>query len=232
MKIGPKLAKEDPRITDFKRMLNDYGLSFNQHAFVNFLRACPIIEDNTPAAINDRREYYRTVYLKTDHWRHLKSRKLAIVKACEFCGSKSNLDVHHRRYRQLYDVELDDLAVLCRKCHDELHGSIDSFLRGAKKERVLDKEFIARLPINSEKRPRNPAMLVSYARLKERLDKQLSEGPQDEIRVFQLRQLWFHVLLKRMISVSSKIRSKHGVDGLSKKIRPLFRKNSFLTPIP
>jgi len=54
--------------------------------------------------INDKREYYRTEYLKSDHWKNLRLQKTASVPFCEKCSSTISLDVHHLNYRNLYDV--------------------------------------------------------------------------------------------------------------------------------
>ncbi len=70
---------------------------------------------------NDKRDYYRKEYLKSDHWRALKKRKLSVNNNCERCQSKKSLDVHHLDYKNLYDVELTDLETLCRKCHLKEH---------------------------------------------------------------------------------------------------------------
>ena len=69
----------------------------------------------------DNREWYRTVYLRSEHWRNLKSRKLAARPFCERCNKSNHLDVHHIRYKHIFDVELWDLLTLCRKCHTEEH---------------------------------------------------------------------------------------------------------------
>ena len=69
----------------------------------------------------NNRNYYRNVYLKSDHWKFLREEKLAKTSSCEKCGTKSLLDVHHKNYRELYDVKLTDLQTLCRLCHDKEH---------------------------------------------------------------------------------------------------------------
>lgn len=74
--------------------------------------------------INDKRQYYRTIYLKSEHWRRLKNSKLRSQPFCENCGTERTLDVHHIRYRNLYDVQLSDLQVLCRFCHAKEHGQV------------------------------------------------------------------------------------------------------------
>lgn len=80
--------------------------------------------------INDKREWYRTEYLKSDHWKSLKARKLVQNPNCSGCWSNAHLDVHHIRYRNLYDVDLSDLLTLCRACHIKEHER----LRAKKKE--------------------------------------------------------------------------------------------------
>ena len=65
-------------------------------------------------------EWYRTVYLDTEHWKQLRLKKLRKVSACEVCGIKKHLDVHHKVYN-LYHEKLSKLSVLCRKHHNQEH---------------------------------------------------------------------------------------------------------------
>lgn len=45
---------------------------------------------------------------------------------CVICGFKSQSnDVHHLDYKNLKDVELLDLVVLCRRHHDDIHRILD-----------------------------------------------------------------------------------------------------------
>jgi len=65
------------------------------------------------------------VYYKTEHWRE--RRKEAIEDAggmCDECGSVKELHVHHRNYNSLFKEKDRDLIVLCKKCHEDLHGKI------------------------------------------------------------------------------------------------------------
>ena len=73
------------------------------------------------STINDRRQYYRTVYLKSEHWNTLKRAKLKLNPNCEKCGESYLVDVHHLNYRNLYDVRISDLQSLCRGCHHKEH---------------------------------------------------------------------------------------------------------------
>jgi hypothetical protein len=84
--------------------------------------------------------FYRDVYLKSEDWKSLRKIKLSKKKArCQICGfaSKSN-DIHHLKYRNLYDVEIKDLVVVCRKCHDIIHG----LMRKYPKLKTLDRKMM------------------------------------------------------------------------------------------
>ena len=72
-----------------------------------------------------RKRWYRRVYLKSDHWKTLKKALFfKRGKHCERCDSCLKIDVHHKEYRFIYDVTLDDLEILCRKCHQKEHRKI------------------------------------------------------------------------------------------------------------
>jgi len=67
----------------------------------------------------------RNAYYKTEHWRE--RRKEALEDSdnmCDECGSKNNLQVHHKNYFSLFREEDDDLVVLCKSCHEDLHGRV------------------------------------------------------------------------------------------------------------
>jgi hypothetical protein len=66
---------------------------------------------------------YRENYLKSNHWFSLKTTALTHYNCiCAVCGHKSaDNDVHHVKYKKLYNVELCDLRVLCRGCHNRVH---------------------------------------------------------------------------------------------------------------
>lgn len=61
-------------------------------------------------------------YLQSDHWKDVRRR--AIERAnfhCIICGNTQDLEVHHNSYDRLGGEHVDDLAVLCTKCHELYH---------------------------------------------------------------------------------------------------------------
>jgi 5-methylcytosine-specific restriction endonuclease McrA len=70
--------------------------------------------------------WYRNTYLKSKDWKNL---RLAIMHyahyECESCGNNQDLDVHHWKYRKIWDVKPIDLTVLCRACHKKYHSGQD-----------------------------------------------------------------------------------------------------------
>ena len=62
-------------------------------------------------------------YLLTPEW--LDTRRRALVKSgyrCERCGSKTELNVHHKTYERKGHERPEDLIVLCKTCHEKEHG--------------------------------------------------------------------------------------------------------------
>lgn len=61
-------------------------------------------------------------YLATAEWRRRRDAKLRTAHwACECCGAKRNLQVHHLTYERLGREWDQDLEVLCRDCHEREH---------------------------------------------------------------------------------------------------------------
>jgi ribosomal protein S27AE len=65
-------------------------------------------------------------YLKSDHWQNLRGRKMKRRQRCGVCASTEDIQVHHLRYRNIYDVETPDLRKLCGRCHIETHKLLKS----------------------------------------------------------------------------------------------------------
>lgn len=62
-------------------------------------------------------------FLQSKFWINLSRQKRKMVGRCERCGSRKCLQSHHRFYREDWNLtQLEDLEVLCRKCHSKHHG--------------------------------------------------------------------------------------------------------------
>ncbi len=69
-----------------------------------------------------RRQAYRD-YLRSEDWKHVRRLKLEFAgHRCEKCGATDELHVHHLTYDRFGHENLTDLQVLCRDCHETVHG--------------------------------------------------------------------------------------------------------------
>jgi hypothetical protein len=69
--------------------------------------------------------WYSDVYLKSSHWKELRAAALKHHgPQCNRCPITKNLQVHHKNYRNIYDVVVDDLEILCCLCHRDEHSNI------------------------------------------------------------------------------------------------------------
>ncbi len=67
------------------------------------------------------RDYY-DAYLVSLRWALLRVKALTKVNyKCVACESTDTLQLHHRHYQTLGEESLDDVVILCKKCHDLLH---------------------------------------------------------------------------------------------------------------
>lgn len=70
-------------------------------------------------------EDYSKYLTHSKHWRLIKTRFKNSRKPnvrCENCGATRQLAVHHKTYERLGNESLEDLSLLCRKCHAIVHG--------------------------------------------------------------------------------------------------------------
>ena len=64
--------------------------------------------------------------LETKEWKDF--RKLVFAsrgKVCEMCGAKTNLQVHHPKYKfghKAWEYTCNEVMVLCKKCHEKVHN--------------------------------------------------------------------------------------------------------------
>ena len=70
-----------------------------------------------------RREYYRNEYLKSDAWQR---KRYVVFKRdnwrCVYCGGRAT-QVHHKRYakRNIGKEPIDWLVSVCDNCHNSIH---------------------------------------------------------------------------------------------------------------
>jgi len=96
--------------------------------------------------------------LLTPKW---KEKRLIILKrdnySCTKCGSKSQLQVHHKLYKRgqmAWQANNKDLTTLCKPCHDEIHKSrhISTFYEQPNRKKTKKKSKQSKLRSNlSEK---------------------------------------------------------------------------------
>lgn len=58
-----------------------------------------------------------TAYYDSLHWKALSKKTRKETPFCELCGSKKQLQVHHKTYKRLYREKRTDLQVVCKVCH-------------------------------------------------------------------------------------------------------------------
>lgn len=71
-----------------------------------------------------RRDYYRDDYLKSDDW---KRKRYVVLKRdnwrCVYCGGQAT-QVHHKRYAKnnIGKEPIKWLVSVCKPCHDKIHS--------------------------------------------------------------------------------------------------------------
>jgi replicative DNA helicase len=102
-------------------------------------------------------------YRKTEQWQSL--RGLALRRAgerCQVCNSADDLDVHHRTYARLGSEHVDDLTVLCHRCHSIFHQSAN-WSQGVKT--IMDSVQKAYERLDKRKSDEKSELLTGYADL-------------------------------------------------------------------
>ena len=62
------------------------------------------------------------------------------VVPCEVCGKRA-VDIHHIHGRGKGKDTIDNLAALCRECHDKCHGNAKTYLHPDVMQAIHDKYF-------------------------------------------------------------------------------------------
>jgi primosomal protein N'' len=82
------------------------------------------VKERIQKQVQKLKEMPYTDYLKTSHWLNLK--KKAIKKAknkCQKCSKSGvTLHVHHLTYERRGEEKMSDLLVVCKPCHEAIHG--------------------------------------------------------------------------------------------------------------
>lgn len=100
----------------------------------------------------ERKDLYRH-YLSSSDWSNLRKAVIARDKSCRLCASAKSLNVHHRTYARVGDEDLDDLTLLCRRCHERHHDS--AWVPAAKPKRPRKKKPKKKAPRPKQaKKPR------------------------------------------------------------------------------
>lgn len=62
-------------------------------------------------------------YLLSPEWREFRKKVFSHYgKKCSKCPRTKRLDIHHLTYANIFHEKVEDVAVLCRKHHAEVHG--------------------------------------------------------------------------------------------------------------
>jgi len=62
-------------------------------------------------------------YLNSIDWKGVKTRLFQERgKRCELCNSARNIEVHHTTYKNIFREKMEDLMVLCFRCHRNIHS--------------------------------------------------------------------------------------------------------------
>ena len=70
-------------------------------------------------------------YIQSYEWEMKRLEALKFYgRACMACKGEKNLHVHHADYSNLKNEKMEDLRVLCKRCHKDLHKKYDRRNRG------------------------------------------------------------------------------------------------------
>ncbi len=67
----------------------------------------------------------RLCFLQSTHWGRIRGLALLRDGNCRLCSSDGPLEVHHRWYPDNpYEVRVQDVTTLCRRCHQGVHRHV------------------------------------------------------------------------------------------------------------
>lgn len=69
-------------------------------------------------------------YLKSLHWKEFRKDYFKRYdRVCSVCGSKNQVQLHHKTYSKLWHEEFTDVVALCKICHSIEHGHFKQILK-------------------------------------------------------------------------------------------------------
>lgn len=89
------------------------------------------------------------IYLKSPAWKIKKQQVfLERGRTCEICMSNRNIQIHHKTYDNLYNEDLEDLKILCDKCHKKEHKIGEKKQQPKKDEYITDSSCVNQKDFN------------------------------------------------------------------------------------
>jgi hypothetical protein len=69
----------------------------------------------------ERKRSYQ-IYMLSERWEDKRNELFKERgRRCEVCGTGQNIQVHHNTYKRFENEDLEDLNVLCKQHHEEIH---------------------------------------------------------------------------------------------------------------
>ena len=71
-------------------------------------------------------------YLKSEDWLKRRNELIKAKGECRMCGTKKRLLCHHLNYNCLGTETLDDVWVVCLRCHNKIHAGVPTYIKDRK----------------------------------------------------------------------------------------------------
>ena len=85
-------------------------------AFVSLFQGTTTLKHSPPCVCGKSKMRYEE-YLKTNRWKKRRKKVKKLYRRCMYCGSKENLEVHHRHLSTVGRENIyTDLSLFCKIC--------------------------------------------------------------------------------------------------------------------
>ena len=145
-------------------------------------------------------------YLSSEAWKELRKKKINQAgRSCEICSSSKKIHVHHLFYKKdKENTELDELRVLCERCHVLIHKIT--------KKRAVNSQS------NPESVKRRAVVGFDNAKVIIRdLISGMARYRKDEWALKGLKRKGLNKLIKEELNLDVKLRNKKGKKKRKKK---------------